>query len=523
MKTTKTVKLISVLLALIMLSALFTPAFAYAADSGEALPLICLPGFAAIPIVANDGQANETNVFPPGLDSLGNITSKLTDILRGIGTTEPLFTAINAVLEPLLCDEKGTPLDTGITVKSFDSSFAGYGFDDGLWDYTRAYGVLSGRKIGADKVYLYSFDWRLDVLEAGNGLAEFIDKVLAETGAGKVNIVASSMGASVAYSYAAQNDAHAKAKVNNLIMANSAIKGTSLIGDLFKGDFFITAAGLAGLAGSLTDSNDFLYMLAQTLVHTLLWGVKATNLENNAILKQLREDFYAQTAIPIFANFTGLWSMIPDEDADEAFAFMFPKGADPEVKAKILEYYALRAQAEDVLSGLMDAGVKLAVISNYGSNMLPVVKTDSIHSDTVIDTKYTSLGATCSSLNGTLPKGYTQARACCGYDHVSPDNAIDASTCMFADITWFIKNLGHNAPYAVGEKPVDLIMWLLESEEQQYVWSNEDFPQFLSYDKKTGGMKPVGQDAEACGGILGFFRRVFQIFLKVVNYVLRLY
>ena len=62
--------------------------------------------------------------------------------------------------------------------------------------------------------------------------------------------------------------------------------------------------------------------------------------------------------------------------------------------------------------------------------------------DALIDTQYTSGGATCSDYGSTLGDDYV-CKANCGHNHLSPDNRIDASTCALPENTWFIEGQYH--------------------------------------------------------------------------------
>lgn len=78
----------------------------------------------------------------------------------------------------------------------------------GTWDI---YGDLAeslAEELGDDCVYFFGYDWRLDNRDTAEELASYIDTVLENTGAEKVNIVAHSMGGFVtsAYLSAHKND-----------------------------------------------------------------------------------------------------------------------------------------------------------------------------------------------------------------------------------------------------------------------------------------------------------------------------
>ena len=500
-----------VILVLILLFSLSPPVIAQ-----ETVPLICLPGFASIPLVVNDGAEDEYTVFPPSMETAKAALGLLGGV-QGNSANSIIFGAINTLFNQLQCDAEGIPMDESVGVKTFSKSLLHHNDEAARYNYARAYGSLTGERVGWANVYIFSFDWRLDTMEAGRELATFIDMVKAETGSDKVNIVASSMGACVAYAYLAQNE-QAADSLNTLVIASSAIMGTTLLGDLFTGKFKVTAPGLENLVSSMSDSNVFLNFLSGLFTDTLVFAAKLFKLENSAVMTQLKKDFYAYTAIPIFGNFVGLWNLVPTEVLNEALAFMFPSGVNPVFEEKVRAYASIRDDAEEILSSLMDAGVKLAIVSNYDSQMIPVVESDYVLSDSVIDTRYTSFGATTANRNTVLPDSVSGS-------YVSPDRMIDASTSLFPEITWFIKGLGHNAPYVVGEEPVNLIMWLLESKTQQNVLSNASFTQFLSYNKATGSISPVTESSSPSpfSSFSNLFSFIFSTLRNMVNRILKLY
>lgn len=60
-------------------------------------------------------------------------------------------------------------------------------------------------ELGEDCVYFFGYDWRLDNRDTAKELASYIDEVLRNTGAEKVNIVAHSMGGFVTTAYLAEH------------------------------------------------------------------------------------------------------------------------------------------------------------------------------------------------------------------------------------------------------------------------------------------------------------------------------
>ena len=61
---------------------------------------------------------------------------------------------------------------------------------------------------------------------------------------------------------------------------------------------------------------------------------------------------------------------------------------------------------------------------------------------------------------------------------------IDASTCMFPDTTWFIKNMPHVGCNR-GSAFAGMLTWLFSQETMPTVFSNPEYPQFLETDART--------------------------------------
>ena len=131
--------------------------------------------------------------------------------------------------------------------------------------------------------------------------------------------------------------------------------------------------------------------------------------------------------------------------------------------------------------------MKLAIISNYGKAAVPVLADDGYQSDFLIDTARTSLGATCADYGETLGEGYIQKNAD-GHNHISCDNVIDASTCIYPEYTWFVKDMMHTW-YSIGY--YHFTWWLAQSASQPTVSDAEEYPQFLLNNQETKTLDPL--------------------------------
>ena len=151
---------------------------------------------------------------------------------------------------------------------------------------------------------------------------------------------------------------------------------------------------------------------------------------------------------------------------------------DAELLAKNRYYHDnVQANKDNIIDALLADGKNFAVISEYGHKMLPVTSDNDRMSDGMIGTYSTSFGATCADVDGVFAEDYVQAKECvCGKNHISPDRQIDASTCKYADVTWFAKNLKHKDDDKYFADLIDLVTY---SKEQITVHTYSDLPQYM--------------------------------------------
>ena len=184
----------------------------------------------------------------------------------------------------------------------------------------------------------------------------------------------------------------------------------------------------------------------------------------------------------------GLWDLVDAENYEKAKEIMLAD-ADSALIKSIDEYHRnVQARAYDILMAA-EKDTTVYITAQYNLQGLPISESSTTsNNDFLIDVNYASGGAICSKLDETLPEGYTQAKAD-GHNHLSADRQLDASTCMFPEQTWFIRDMAH-VDYNVGES-TDFLIWLAKSEKQLTVHNSEIYPQFMKYDSKSNTLSPV--------------------------------
>jgi len=461
---------ISISLSVLISSSAFIPAFAFTKKS-VGVPVIDVDGIFSDTLYLNPNKSNETALLPPGTDEIVNAAGSLVlpknifnsgNIWQVTGNI--LFPNLKAILEPLSCNADGTS-KYDVNIKKNWNLPEGYNFDS---------------------VLEFAYDWRLDYMDAAKSLNEYIHYLQEQTGCEKVALIPNSMGGIVTTAYLQQ---FGSADIDTIVMRSSAFKGVSLVGELFTKKIEFNKKTMLRYINGFLAEDDQSEMISFLLSAMNTMGVFDIVVPAaNEFFYQLKDRLYDEVLKDVFCTMPGMWELIPEEYYNTAKATMLDPVKNAELIRKI-DYYHDNVQnkVKEILQNAMDNGVKLAVISNYNLQGVPVTSNMNAQTDFLIDTVYTSGGATCAPLGSTLGDGYIQA-VNCGHNHISPDHIIDASTCMFPECTWFIKGMIHtnfNSDYDA------LVNWIINSDGQQNVFSNVKYPQFLQLNKADNTLSPV--------------------------------
>lgn len=339
-------------------------------------------------------------------------------------------------------------------------------------------------KYGYANSFYFRFDWRKDMHTLAGELHDYIERVKKVTGSDKVAITAFSQGNCVVMTYLYEyyyneTDPAKRDEIESVVFICGAMNGVAACEDPISGNIGIDSLTLLRFLKSAFDGSGVYYffeMLYAVGLFDALIDVVNEYLEtrlDSAVDPYLLETF---GAIP------GFFAMMSPERYKEAEEFLF---ATPELKEKyagLIEmnrYYhdEVQANMSNIIDSLMADGKNVGIIAEYGYPMAPFTTDNDRMTDFSICTSAESFGATCSDVDGILGLDYKQAVECeCGKNHVSCDLQIDASTCLYPDITWFGKNLKHDAGTRFWGNLIDIILY---SDEQITVWDYEELPQFM--------------------------------------------
>ncbi len=482
-------KLLSVLLACTLIVSVAVPALA--AAETDANPILIVAGFTEY--VLQNTETGE-NAFPHNTDKIVNTVTAVAPSLLTLlasGRTQADYDAfcdaalpvIGDMFDDIACNPDGTVKHPEVQLKyQFPESVATYGVETvgqaDAFDKQILYGAIDA--VGADKVYVYGLDWRLNPMDVADELNAWIQHIKEVQGCDKVSIAGISMGGAMVSAYLAK---YGTDDVSNVTMISSAFTGLSYVGELYQGHVQIDEDGLYNMLNAALGADTLSRIFGSTGL------VKQVIALIDDLYAAEQDRIFTECLVPAFGYNPGMWSFVPSENYDAAKEFMFAHmdstdAQKLELSAKLDAYHLAQANVEQTLKNAKAAGVNVAITSNYNFQIAPVAATAKQTSDQVIETVHTSGYATCANLGETLPASVKDGK------YVSVDRVIDASTCFLPDNTWFIKNMQH-VGFDNSQNQCKFYAWLMTTDKQVTVNSNPDYPQFMLYNDETKVLSPL--------------------------------
>lgn len=480
-------KILSVLLAAIMIFSIAAPC-AFAAAGSEKNPIIYIRGNGN-PIFDHYGYQS----YPLRMSDEELVKSLVKSLMKPflkavtLGKWDDYYTAFENELRDVFA---GCALDENGNIAN-DSGIANIHYDANRKNMNSDYTNADGNSELFS--YVFWYDWRLDPFEIADRLEEYIDCVLAATGAKKVSIVGKCLGGSFVLAYLAK---FGGSKVRNVAFDCTVGGGCEEASDLFCGkanvDFEATER-------KYYDENTITFDKAQYILNEFIIAsldvinetdrLKLTEKAATKIYKLLSKELTPRLCMATFGGWPGYWTNVTKEQYEEAKNMMF-YGAVPEYaetyKGLIekLDMYdkLVRSRIQELLLSVKESGVNFGVLAKYGYQLSNLIESRDMPGDSLVSLHASTFGATCSNVYDTLSEDYIAERTAAGFGkYISPDKQVDASTCVFPDSTWIIKGMTHENWAECNDK---LIYKICTSKNQLTVESFEEYPQFMVYDKE---------------------------------------
>ena len=498
-------RILSITLSLLMLLALFTPAFAESyATLHETVPLVLLGG---------DGDTL--------YDADGNYLFQINDLGKlADGTdTKELLRSIAAVLQPFLLE--------GLLQNKWDNYYAHLEAEIG--ELTKDVrldengNVANGSDISKEhrqevatnkrtdkkgqkgyyafQDYRFWYDWRLDPMEVADELNDYIESIKAVTGAEKVALAGRCVGCNVMLAYLAK---YGYDSLYGFGLDGTSSNGGEFISESISGKFKLDGPAVERFLVDydelgMLNVSDFAEATVDLLVKS---GAVETvdDVTRATIYDKVAAGTTSALTLSTFFTMPCYWGFVRAEDYDAAIEYVFgPEGSEKRTQyagliAKLDAYHTqVVEQIPALMTGLAANDVRIAIISKYGFQIVPICASCDAIADQYASVKNSSFGATTSTIYTTLSDDYIAQREAEGKGkYISPDKQVDASTCLFPDYTWFTKGARH------GEwtKTENDIMYNVTTADRQITVDDYGMTQFMVYDGETKTMSPM--TAENC-------------------------
>ncbi len=420
------IKILCLALSVILIFATAAPAFA-ASESAEKCPMIYIPGIAVSRIYADKNDPS-TELAAPDADSI------LSFVKEEFIPALIVFSA----------DRDSEKLAGCVTERINTKYAAWFNNPDGSAKGNSGTRLVLPAKsaIQAGSTVRFDYDWRGNPLEIAAELKAFIEYVKVTGGYEKVALVPHSLGNVIALTYLSL---FGYEDIQGVVFDTPAIDGVSYIGELFCGNMEFSSGSVITLLKFFLGENEYQALLTSIIDAFAIAGIpEMLSVFLNDIIDEIMPTIFKESLAPLCGRWLTIWSMTPDSYVDDAMDNVFNvyfKGEDSSVlKGKVTAFNeAVRKNKHNTLHDF-DKNARVAVISRYGEASLPITPSWNNICDGVVDTKYSSLGATTAPVGEIFSDDYLKGK---NMAYISPDKTVDASTCLFPEKTWFIKNLSH--------------------------------------------------------------------------------
>lgn len=549
-------KLISLTLVLMMLFAVMAPAASAADAYGyERLPIIYIRGNGEI-LYDTDGNpvAAEIKDLDLGADENGE---------GGIDKDVIVETAVNIlkpfVLEGMLFDkwdnygqaiyDELSPLFEDAHLDENGNSKNGVGVsaqklaDSEYWaNNASVYGE-----------YNFIYDWRLSPYDHVDRLHQYIKDIIDSSGARKVNIFARCMGGSLLMAYLEKYGD--QELVKNVMFCDVLSNGKALASKAMSGQIAFDATEIERYMGQLNylgeiglgsiDIGDVLYEIVyDTMEFFNQIYVTDTALDS---VEELYNKLY-KALIPSLLHASGIasqvnyWTMVYEEDFDAALDLLYGKKGS-ELRTKYaglidkIDYYrnhVTKKLDELYLKYEYEYGIHVGFQAKYGYMDLPLIEDCDKTGDATVSLSDAGYKVTAAPVGQTLSDDYIAKRVAEGKGkYISVDKEVDASTALFPDTTWIIKNAHHDF-----FRPGDAIArWFLCGTNVTIDTDPAQYPQYMVYYEKadqSGIWEPLTKEncadyewisapteeptvATRLVSFMRFFTMLLNLFTKILN------
>lgn len=525
-------KIIALILTVIMMFSAAVPAMAI--DVGDPVidnPLVYIRGAGkTLYRYGENGEISEADediIYPMDIDGeaiVDELIPILDELIKGLLTddykqyVDKVYSVFAPIFEDVVLDNNGEVKFPSGNGPQDDVPYKSSGFK--VWDNN------------------FGFDFRLSLLDVADELKSFIELTSQRTGGRKVAVLGRCLGTNLMAAYFTKYPEHARQYVSNIILYVPATDGVDLISKLFSGKLEIQSENLDAFVEYLMEGkaliedptlSSFITIMVEMLNYAEVLGLGTDALQ--LLVDRLQYELIPELGLASYVSFPSYWSMVNPDDYEDAKKLVF-EGREEEYAGlieKIDDYhYNVQLGFNDRLKTLDEDGIKVSVIAKYNIPNIPVCEASKELGDFMASTEQLSYGAYCAPHGKVLPQSYVDSMGAEALKYLSPDRKIDASSCMFKDTTWFMKNNLHDDFPDDGNR---LIKYIVDNKGNVTVFDNAEWPQYVEYIPVEGteegvfvpveGMEPEkpeeGSGEERFSIFIRFFTAIINFFTKLFN------
>lgn len=472
-------KILSLVLSFILVFGIFVVPVSAEDKNVSDYPIVVVPGFSASYLFEKTENGEEGRMLWGSIEGLGIIDRVLGNIAKiGIGLGAAVFgqpqlfadtinNAIPEIVGDLACNPDGTPVVDTVTYPNAPAiTNYRYLLDEMgslhaaeleiMADVAETYG-----ENGYENIFSFQTDFRLSIVDAIENLKQYIDDVLAYTGAQKVNIYAVSYGGQISASYL--NVYGYENKVHNAVLTIPAIGGAALAYDIMNESLRL-------------DEETLMYFIENgtMLEEDINWLMKAHAL---GFLDEVLNLIIKGGIKKIISNWGSIWDFIPAEYYEELKA-RYLNAEDNKELIRKSDYFhnEILPFMNERLTECLKSGTNVYIVAGCDA---PAVTGLYEQSDGIILVNGAT-GAYCAPMGKRFSDGYQGLYTTCNdksHNHISPAMNIDASTGFLPEQTWYISGLFHGMTWK-DEYTKKLCTMLLFGKELTDVHTYSEFPQF---------------------------------------------
>lgn len=475
-------KMLSTLLVCLILLPVLT--MACFAAQGSKYPTIYIPGRNEDTLVDDVSSENPQNIKVDFEVDISTFASSLVPLIineQWDEYCETLNGLVSPMFDPVTLDNNGNVKDNSGVIFPFDTTTVK---KLTYMDYTYKLDT-----------YKFQYDYRLDPYENAKILDEYIKCVMEVTGAEKVNILGRCEGSNIALAYLEKYGD--PSFINHILFVWPSVYGLCGVTAFFTGEISVDMNALEAFLKSEKGESS-LGDITTTMVQVMNSMNALSPVANifNSIYAKIEKQLMPDLILDTYGNMPSFWAMIDPDKYQQAREYVF-SGREEEYSGLIekIDNYQNKvgSKVEEILTRYTEAGTMFSCIAKYGYMITPLcTEYMNAQTDGLATLEASSLGATVADFGKTLSSDYINDAITKGNGkYISPDKSIDASTCLYSDSTWFVKNCEHaSMPSSLNT----LCAALVACESQPTVFQSSRYPQFMLYDKRAGVLVQLTED-----------------------------